>query len=307
MEHTESVLQEKYLRANINSRLSSPHFRNNIYLMQREAVLIDKRRKRGIRTKTVELEEQIGSALGTQFNLRLAKALRSKLVVFVEGEDLKLLRPLFRTLGLEKLTREKGVSFVDLGGFSMWEHLAPFEWFVKDLLKDSVVSAVLLDRDYRSDSQIEDLEQTMSKTGLIPHIWRRKEIESYLATIPIISRATGYSKQDVADVFSEVVEDLENTVFSRLVAEAIQAKGGGSQYHATVTSAIKQEFDAGWLLNEYRQKVVPPKQLLSGINLKFQDLGKKAVSIRALAGSARRSDLDAEIIDALSEIEKRLD
>ncbi|HEX8306608.1 MAG TPA: AAA family ATPase [Jatrophihabitans sp.] len=271
-----------------------------------DVILIDKRQSRGVRAKTVELEQRIGSLIGTQFNLRLAKALRSKVVVFVEGDDLQILRPLFGQLGLTKLARESGVSFIDLGGFSMWEHLAAFEWFVKDLLKGSVETAVLLDRDYRSDQQVVDLESRMCAIGLAAHIWRRKEIESYLVTVPLVTRATKEPLDEIVDIFQKVTVRLETITFSRLVAEAIQEKGGGSQHHATVTAQVKKDFDGNWSSPDYRYKVLPPKQLLAGICDELQATGRKAVSIRALARAARRRDLDSELIFALERIENML-
>lgn len=188
----------------------------------------------------------------------------------------------------------------------MWEHLAPFEWFVKDLLQESVSTAVFLDRDYRSDFQIAELEQRMQRLGLTAHVWRRKEIESYLVTVSIVARATKYPNCEIEAIFTDVTEGLETATFSRLVAEAIQAKGGGSQHHAEVTAAIKDEFDREWPTAEYRLKVVPPKQLLAGINTRFQDEGKKAVSIRTLAKCAAVSDLDPELVGALRKVEELL-
>lgn len=271
-----------------------------------DTILIDKKLPKAIRTKTAALEEALGTVLGTQFNLRLAKALRSNVVVFVEGNELQLLRPLFRTLKLTSLVRETRVSFVDLGGFSMWTHLQPFEWFVKDLLKESVTSFVLLDRDYRSDEQVISLERDLLASGLIGHVWRRKEIESYLVTPSIVAAATKMPKDEIKAILDEVTQGLEATVFSRLVAEAIQAKGGGSQHHATVTAQIKIEFDKRWPDDDYRLKVVPPKQLLSGTNQHLQANGNVPTSIRALARSAARRQIDSEMVTALETIESAL-
>lgn len=268
-----------------------------------DLVLIDRVKSRGIRAKSVAVEEQIGTALGSQFNLKLAKALRSKAVVFVEGNDLGLLRPICRTLGMPNLATERGVSVISLGGFSMWVHVEAFDWLVKELLPDAIKTFVILDRDYRSDTSIADLEASLAAKGIVPHVWRRKELESYLLTADIVSRATGLSRDEVETLLVDALGNLEGEVFGGLVAERIQEIGGGSQNHSRASGEIKVAFDRMWKDANLRMQIVPPKSLLSGLNARLQADGNKAISFRALAQSVRRRDLPSEFIDTLQAVD----
>ena len=64
-------------------------------------IWIDRVRRRSISAPDPATLDELEASLGTQFRLRVARALRSKLVVFVEGKDMRLLRRLASTVGAD--------------------------------------------------------------------------------------------------------------------------------------------------------------------------------------------------------------
>jgi hypothetical protein len=80
----------------------------------------------GVRAPKQSILWELSESLGSQFNLRLARALRSKAVVFVEGDDLKILRNIAETIGAQHVAAEIGIAVVPLYGFSNWKLLEPF-------------------------------------------------------------------------------------------------------------------------------------------------------------------------------------
>lgn len=65
-----------------------------------ESVLwVDKGRKRSVAAPEAGASAGLTSALGSVFSIRLARALRVRAVIFVEGDDVKILRQLASTIG----------------------------------------------------------------------------------------------------------------------------------------------------------------------------------------------------------------
>lgn len=157
----------------------------------RLTVLIDKSRKVARRPKSEAEYEALTAALGTAFNLRLARALRSKVAVFVEGNDMVVLKRFAKTLGLTALEAEANVTVVPLKGYSHWGKVEPFAWLMSEILPNALRSYVILDRDYRTQEACSAVEAQFAAAQVDVHIWKRKELESYLLTPSVISRVSG--------------------------------------------------------------------------------------------------------------------
>ncbi len=115
--------------------------------------MIDRYQKRAKRMRSEESLAGLSQLLGSTFNLRLARAFRSKMVLFVEGHDMKLLSIMAEKVGATRLAAEDGVTVIELGSFSQWPSAEAFSLLSSKFLGDAIKVRVLLDRDYRSDAQ----------------------------------------------------------------------------------------------------------------------------------------------------------
>ncbi len=122
-------------------------------LPTRGIVWIDKTRRHATSLKDDSLLEKLSNTLGSQFNLKLASAMRSRVALLVEGKDMKVLRRIARTIGATSIATDDGVTVIQLNGFSNNGHVEPFKWVVDDLLNGAVACHLLLDRDYRADEE----------------------------------------------------------------------------------------------------------------------------------------------------------
>lgn len=141
-------------------------------------VWIDRTMKASRRARDSAALDGLNTALGSGFNLGMARALRARVVLFVEGDDLKILRNIAKTVGAARIRSERGLAVIPLRGFTNWHHVEPFAWLCRDLLGDAVKIFVILDRDYRSDQVAHDLVAQLAGRSVRGHIWRRKELES---------------------------------------------------------------------------------------------------------------------------------
>jgi len=273
----------------------------------RDAIVwVDKSRRQAVRAPKPEALESLASAIGSQFNVRLAKALRARTVLFVEGRDMKVIALLARAAGATKLSNETGLAVIPLEGFSNWEHIEPFKWFLDEFLIQSVKAFVVLDRDYRPQSAVDDINAKLTNLGIESHVWARKELESYLMAPAVIARLSGASLSDVEDALARLAESMRGQVFARALEEEQQHQVSAKRHRVSVTQAFSAEFDASWKEPTFRLKVCPPKDLLRGLNEFLSSEGHRPVSARSLARALRETDLDREVLDLLRSIEQTL-
>ncbi|MEU5462180.1 ATP-dependent nuclease [Streptomyces althioticus] len=274
---------------------------------RRDAViLVDRTRKRARHLRDSKSMEQASQSLGTGFNLGLARALRSKVALFVEGQDMKILRNVARKVGASRLAREKGVAVIPLGGFDKWAQAGSFATLSESLLGDSVKVHVILDRDNRTEGQAFDVTSVLSRSGVHCHVWQKKELESYFLIPSVISRLSGadfsLSRDLLAAAISEQKVDAQAQFLYRRQTDLVSA----SSHAMEVTRAAIPEFDQWWDDEEKRAGMVPPKKVFSSLNVKLMGRGYKAVSVRAISNNMRAEEVVPELRDLLLEIESAI-
>lgn len=269
-----------------------------------DVVIIDKSLRNGIRAKDDAVLETVSDAVGSQFNLRLAKALRSKIALFVEGDDIALLSRLASKIGADHIALENGVAVIPLTGYSHWPQVEPFAWLVKSLLGDAVRPYVILDRDYRPEALVAEVTRKLRRLDVSVHVWRRKELESYVINSEVMSRLTHAPQDELDSWLDEAASGLEDQVFSQMLDERIRFEVDGKQHMSAITRAFKKEFEANWEGLDFRLNRSPAKSILSAVNAKLSAAGYKTCSARALASGHRAEELPAELVSTLSNIEE---
>lgn len=262
---------------------------------------VDKARKASVRAPADKVD--LAEGLGTQFNLSLAKALRSRGILFVEGKDVKLLKGLSAKLGLERLTEERVVATIPLNGYSNWDRLEPFKWFTDTFLDGAVKTFVLLDRDYRSPAQVASVTRALDAMGIKAHVWKRKEIESYFLDVDLLARASGAPATWLEGELHGLVAAEENFILSRFMAEQIREIAPTGQNITTITKVAKDNFDGLWADQSKRLDLCPPKTVLSGLNSRLHASAYKAVSLQALLRVMVADDVPIEVSTVLREID----
>jgi AAA domain, putative AbiEii toxin, Type IV TA system len=266
--------------------------------------MIDKGQKWARRADEGSDLEVLSKTLGTAFNLRLARALRSRTVVFVEGKDMTILQQLAKTLGMRALATERGITPIQLEGYTRSVQVSPFAWLCRSLLPEAIKIFVVLDHDYRPESQSEELEAEFAAEGITAHIWKRKELESYLLTPSVIARITGLTIESTSQMLDEIAQVMEGFVFARMHSERTQIERPTGKDPSTITERFKKEFDIFWQDPHNRLYACPAKDVITELNKRLQGSGKKAVSARALARSHQAYEIAPEMVAILRRIEE---
>lgn len=268
-------------------------------------IWVDKTKKRARRgPKAAELGS-LSTTLGSQFNLRLAKALRSKAVLFVEGKDMRIFRTLAKKVGAERVANERGITVVPLEGYSNWRNITPFSWLVNNLLEESVHLAVALDRDYRPDEAVDDVMSKLRDVGVDCHVWARKELENYLLVPSAIARVSGADAEAITERLEEIAESQRTHVLARRSDAAQDYLVDASKHRVTVMEEAQEKFERFWESEDRRLELIPAKEALAALNTWLQGEGFKPVSGRAIAASMSADEIPTEMEVFLEGLEAR--
>jgi hypothetical protein len=290
----------RMLEAHAAQTIASSHSAEVLVEAPPDAVIwIARQRRRAVRAPTEKIASELTAAIGSQFNMRLARALRAQAVVFVEGDDMRLLRNLAKTIDAPRLATEAGIVTVPLQGFSNWEHIEPFAWLIDDLLEHSVNVMAFLDRDYRTEAQVKGLEKRLRDVGVFPHVWKKKELESYLLIDSAIARRSGASVGDVSQQAQKLASAKRAKVFAQYLHERHATEVAKDKDVTAVTEAAQQDFDALWASPERRLSLCNAKEILAGLNSWLQETGKQTLSARLLSVAIRAEEIPGEMREVL--------
>jgi len=263
-------------------------------------VWVDKSRRRAVRGSNGLTMS--AAAVGSQFNVRIARALRSRVALFVEGNDTKLFRGLARAAGYEGVADEVDLAVVPLEGFSDRSNMAPFKILDEELLEGT--SFVILDRGYRSAEQCASVIESFGGLDIPCHIWKRKEIESYLLVASVIARVAGAATSTIAELLAEVVTNMRGTVQTRALAQAEEEALGSGLNRAAITERFEPAFELQWSNPETRLGMAPPREVISSLNARLMEGECRAISAAKLARRIRQPEIDNEITGVLQRIEE---
>jgi hypothetical protein len=270
-------------------------------------IVIDRTRKSSKRISNDRELSALNSALGSGFNLRLAKALRSRAALFVEGQDMKILSNLARTCGAARFYKEDGLTVVPMGGSSKRKLAESFGWLNTTILGSSVQVAVLLDRDFMDNDAVDLICQDFELQNVYAHIWKLSEIENYLLSVPTLARLSKLGEEVTCDLLDLAFEAHKEEVFGQLLARELQKGQKIGEHASTTATRTRTQFEVDWASGiEYRLSVTPGKDVLASLNQKIQAASGKAISARALSASIQRDEVPEELKEVIAAIESML-
>jgi hypothetical protein len=257
------------------------------------------------------------SYIGSAENADFAKIARIRKVLFVEGQDAKMLRRFARRLGLESLSIEPKSPIFQLGGFSQWRRAETTVWAFKNLLDIEVDTICLFDKDYRSPEEVENFVNYMVDSGLQCVVFKRKEIENYLICSNSISRAVVARLDRAGKDFSKVSPDtitgyIEEiaVVFKTLVSAHITSnilrfarEQGSKEDDSTIISQALVDFETQWNNFEGMRQLVPGKELLKRLFDRIKTDFGVSISVAMIQEHMRSEDVGEEMRAILKQLD----
>lgn len=284
-----------------------------------EIIVIDRKLKKSRKiTRPVDLAH-IFSALGSVLNPILTQLAKTRRVLFVEGGDFSILGAFARKLGKNSLANQSGFAVVPAFGFNP-ARVRDFSDGMEQSLGYSVQRAVIFDRDYRIQSEVEKICKELALTCQLQHVHQRKEIENYLLVPDAISRCIQNKlrdrekrgsrakifSEDVAQLLSEITERMKAEVFGQFSAKTMEQIRESNKHLdlATLHAKAHELFDQAWSDPQKRLAVVPGKKVLARLNETIQQNYAVTVSARSLVACMFVDEIPAEIRKLIEDLDK---
>jgi putative AbiEii toxin of type IV toxin-antitoxin system len=268
-----------------------------------EIVLIDKAARAGERLKDDAGVQVALELVGSLQNVTLTRLARSRRVVFVEGEDFRLIAKFASTAGLAELAAGTNIVPVSIEGFSGWERIRSIAWGINRTLGTSLLIATVLDRDFFPAEQILEVRASLAKHAQLVHIHERKEFENYLLVPAVIERAIASAQRssptpvvspDLAAIealLTEITDPLKNDVLGQLIAKRWAYMRSSGVDQAIMAAETASNFESQWKKLELRLKLVPGKDVLKRIREVVQDRYGVTLSNQRILSAFRKNDI----------------
>ncbi|MEU9828528.1 ATP-dependent nuclease [Micromonospora chersina] len=247
-----------------------------------------------------EYAGQVGSGL----QLGLARALTRKSVLFVEGQDISILRLLATRLGAVRVANEQGLAPIPIGGFSGWQSVSGFARVLK-LVGGGPIITVLLDRDYRSDAAVAEVTEQITSDGARVHVWSRKEIENYLLDARCIARVSQLGEDEVLKLMEKVGAEMKEETLGHWLGRR-QKDAPKAMDPTTVALNTMAEFSSLWSGDGYI-RLVNGKRFIRKLNQQLTAVKGRHVSAHSLAKEIMPAEVPTEMRDFIARLELTLE
>jgi hypothetical protein len=272
------------------------------------AVWIDRARRAAERPKGDGALAMMGRRLGSGYELGVGRALRSRVTLFVEGDDAPILAHVARQLGLAAVASSDDYATVPLGGFSRNFVAAAFAETML-ALGTQVSTYVVLDGDLRSQDVRSSEIAALETAGAQVHLWKRRELENYLIAPSAIAKVAGIPLSEAVDLLNDVLQEGKAEALLTLQTTRLGERGHKGSTTAkladkTVLSNASDEFEASWSSTEGPIALVDAKRAIRGLNVRLQQRKAKTVNIHSLAKAVPAADVPDEVRSVLTALER---
>lgn len=267
-----------------------------------QIVTIDKTNRKMRYAADNRAVQKVVDNLGSNHNLSLIRLGSAKKCLFVEGDDIKTLCKFQKILYPESTFSIDQLPSVELGGWSRFnEALGAARLFFEET-KGGIETYCILDHDYHTDEEIEELYHKAEESHLNLHVWSRKEIENYILSPKSIFRVANASPDRFDDFCMELFEMLDSLYEETLsgimdqLASLDKSKRPSSFYKAAVGILAPK-----WETLEGRLSVANGKKLISAINEWIRTKYNKSCSRAKLLNALTSDDIPQEMKDLVKQ------
>lgn len=181
-------------------------------------------------------------------------------------------------------------------------------WGFSQILGEELKIAVLLDRDYRADEQVEIVLNKLNTEVKFAHILSKKEIENYFLVPSAIEKAVKQKLkeryEESAGILSEIsvykllknlTEKLRTETLAQLIAHKTKVFQKQGKDPSTIFINKSNEFDEDWKNLEYRLNAICGKAFFTILNDYLQSNFKISISYNQVANYISEKELDEDI------------
>jgi AAA15 family ATPase/GTPase len=283
-----------------------------------DILLINKSNKSAKRIKDPTQLRDIFQVLGSNLNPTLTQIAKSKRVLFVEGKDFGVFSRFARLLRKEGVANRGDFAVVPVEGFNP-TRLKAFKEGIEKTIGSKILSAVIFDKDYRSELEITSEIKELTIGNVFAHIHSCKELENFLLIPNGIIRAinekikesnlrTGNSivfNVDINNLLHEISDTFKHKTQAQLQSYQLKFEKSKNPRidESVIIEAILREFEAKWISLPEKLKMVPGKEFLSALNVRLQKDYKVTITIANIVNSIQKNEVATELCTLINEID----
>ena len=256
--------------------------------------------------------------LGSNLNPTLTQLAKSKRAVFVEGKDFQILSAFAHKLKYQEVANRSEFAVIPIEGFNP-QKVADFSKGIEMTLGGKILKAVILDKDYRPESEIEATRLFLNTFVSLSHIHSRKELENYLLDPSVIERAldrkiADYNNRNesllrredsVEDIIKSLTEPLRSKVSAQYLSKGLtyEKPRNSKLDESTITQKLIEQFDKSWNSLPERLSIIPGKELMAELNTYFQEHYKVSLTAKFIINEMRSGEVPQEIVKLIQELD----
>lgn len=283
-----------------------------------DILLINKENKSAKRIKDPSQLRDIFKVLGSNLNPILTQIAKSKKVLFVEGKDFSVFSKMARIMKNDRVANRSDFAVVPVEGFNP-TRLHAFKDGIEKTIGSKILSAVIFDRDFRSEEEVSNDEKALKKGNVFVHIHTKKEVENFLLIPTAIAKAiqirineinkrTGDSKkfdEDINELLFKICEQFKTRTQAQLQShqfkyqKSINPKFDGS----TIIEKILIEFNDLWDDADKKLSIVPGKDFLAALNFYLQENYKLSITQANIINAIDKNSIPNEMCDLIGKID----
>ena len=264
-----------------------------------QIIAVDKRSRNMCYANSTKAVQRIIEDIGSPYNISLLRIQTAKKCLFVEGKDIKLLSRFAQRLSIEDKAEMVDLPCVPLGGFSRLREAYGTARLFFDETAGDIKCYCILDRDYRSEQEVQSTRQEADNNHLNLHIWDRKEIENYMIIPEAFFRISGMPQEkheefiieidDIIDGFRSHVQDEYGSFYQQAYKK---------QY--LECSAIAREYvEQHWTTMSEKIRIVPGKEVLRRIRDHMKNKYKASCTDDVIIKNILPEEIDNEIVEVI--------
>lgn len=226
-------------------------------------VTIDRSNRSFTYANDIKGAQSIIESLGGMQNLSLLNLGAFKKCILVEGKDLRLLNKICRQLFPENHIDLNGIPHVELGGKGRFSEALLLARFLYEETSGQIRAICILDRDYSTPEEIDELQGRALDNHLELHIWKKKEIENYIVVPDIAFAAVGLDaslEQEFRNEIEAALEELKPSVWDKY-SESFHNNNKGKSV-ATANATAREYVNKLWTTLENKMSLINGKELI---------------------------------------------
>ncbi len=283
-----------------------------------DILIINKAYKTGRRIKDPSQLQETFQILGSNLNPLLTQIAKSRRVLFLEGKDFTILSKVARILKKETVANRMDYAVISLKGYNP-ARLRAFKEGIENTIGSKILSAVVFDRDYRSDSEVKSEMADLKVGNYFVHIHSCKELENFLLSpkeieLAIQERLAEARKRGtstltfnlkIEEFLDEVSSGFKHRTQAQLQSHQLKFEKGARPGidEATISEAILNEFDLLWTNLISRLMIIPGKEFITALNVELQQRFQITISSTAILNNFKKERIHTELVNLIDQIE----